>query len=1410
MFCLFVEPLGCISQAQVVDFHSHIQVAAEIQGPDEVETAKEALGSLGPDDEKYFSALSTFADSLVSRFALSGDPNDLDEGISRTKQVLDLAQAPSHFFHLAALCNMGQALIRRFKFRGDSSDLTQAISYFEAAMESCTPEQSLYLPVVASLVRGLLNRYWRYGDVADLDRIVETSSTALSTCRPESPSRDVLLNNFAIALQERFMKRGNRADLDTALMHYQSCLDLRPPGHPSRHSVLGNLADAMLLRFEVDGHLQDLESAANLYVSALQLRAPGQEGYLLLLTSLGTVFLRLSHAQGDAQKMEMAIDCYKTAMGLSTVPNLDHSRLLDNYGAALQSRFTLFGSIEDLDLAVQYLTTSSDILPPTYSSRPITLFSLGTVLFTRYNAAGNIADLDSSIEKLSSALELCEPGFHQRPIMLSVYGRALSVSFKVKGDIQDLDFAASTCKDTLALSSLKGPNYPSIMANLTSTLLECFYRSGNIEECQTIIDHCDRALVSTRPAEPAFIALKINRAKAFLQKFQYGREETDVDISIAVFREIIPTLSKEHAEYVPVHLQIGIALATRFKRSADPKDLDEAIAFYRVAKNGCKRGNFNYVPVCMQLGNALRERFEYHLDSVDALDKAIVLLTGVEELLSPTPKHFDYKASLVNLGIARFVRFQNQRSGDDLDAAIEHVSRALTLPASYEEFLVSFTLATLLSVRHTEQDDLKDLERCVELFGVAAEQMPLKHLNRGSLCRNYGKALVKLGYHRDRLRHLDAAIVFFVEALEHLPVLLYDQPLACMDLAEALRQRAILRGDYNDIYNAITLVQNIMNRLAEDSPVFHIVCRNAATLSMSMYELSIQLKNPAACFMEDGFRYYEKAAPYTLMDSFTSVAAALEWVEHAEKRCHSSALLAYQNALASLNQHLLTTASIKSRHATLLDKRWDTQTSTLATNAAACAIARGQLGLAVELSEQGRGLLWSQLSQSRTPLDALRSTSDAGRALASEFERVSAQLAQITIAQPTMMASRLTVEKATRRYRQFSKEFEDIVARIRQQEGFQSFLDRPSFQSLQRAALGGPVILVNISRQRCDALIVLHDAPPRLVPLSDTSLEDLSTLSAQFYRGLKTTTRFGEEKLRERQVVVVLRALWDSLVRPIVDELSTFLPRGARIWWCPTSKLTTLPLHAAGPYRKNEQNLPNIYVSSYTPTLAALIRARHRPPSTSSPRPPLPAFVAIGQATPTSTTPSLRTVDSELDLVQSLVPPSMPFSALSGDASTADAALAALGTHPWAHLACHGHPSLQQPFDSSFALLDRALTVLDIVRTTTGAGEFAFLSACHTAVGDAHAPDEILHLAAAMQFAGFRSVVGTMWAVDDGMVRHMVEGFYTYLFPRAASEEGPEGWDCTQAARALNKASKSVDKNLVTIDQRIVFIHIGA
>jgi CHAT domain-containing protein len=201
-----------------------------------------------------------------------------------------------------------------------------------------------------------------------------------------------------------------------------------------------------------------------------------------------------------------------------------------------------------------------------------------------------------------------------------------------------------------------------------------------------------------------------------------------------------------------------------------------------------------------------------------------------------------------------------------------------------------------------------------------------------------------------------------------------------------------------------------------------------------------------------------------------------------------------------------------------------------------------------------------------------------------------------------------------------------------------------------------------------------------------------------------------------------------------------------------------------------------------------------------------PSFVAIGQGQPRAgKSKELLAVDSEIELVRKLVPETINRTTISGDAATRASALQGLEENTWVHLACHGKQDREQPYNSHFVMKDQPITLLDIMEKDIPHAEFAFLSACHTAVGDEETPDEVIHLAAGLQFSGFKSVIGTLWEVDDAVAKHVVKAFYENLFKDL--EDGDK-MDCTKAAWALNRATHSV-KTKVPLEQRMVFIHVG-
>jgi CHAT domain-containing protein len=196
-----------------------------------------------------------------------------------------------------------------------------------------------------------------------------------------------------------------------------------------------------------------------------------------------------------------------------------------------------------------------------------------------------------------------------------------------------------------------------------------------------------------------------------------------------------------------------------------------------------------------------------------------------------------------------------------------------------------------------------------------------------------------------------------------------------------------------------------------------------------------------------------------------------------------------------------------------------------------------------------------------------------------------------------------------------------------------------------------------------------------------------------------------------------------------------------------------VPIHAAGIYdgpAEHQECCSDYIVSSYTPTLTALKKARDG--QASRLRRDMTMLTVAESHAPGL--PVLVNAVAEVEEVQrisrtasvTLVSSSQPVAGSSAT-TTVQSLKESLPLAHIVHLACHGIQKEQDPLLSGFCLGDGKLTVADLMRLKLPRAYLAFLSACETAKGDRDQPDQMVHLAAAMLFCGFRSVIGTMWCV---------------------------------------------------------------
>jgi len=554
---------------------------------------------------------------------------------------------------------------------------------------------------------------------------------------------------------------------------------------------------------------------------------------------------------------------------------------------------------------------------------------------------------------------------------------------------------------------------------------------------------------------------------------------------------------------------------------------------------------------------------------------------------------------------------------------------------------------------------------------------------------------------------------------------------------------------------------------------------------------------------EEIMQLYPIAAADTCAKIPARFKISSEWALFARDHRHPDTSTAYESAISLMKNSLAFSPTLEIQHSRLVSGRVDYET--LPLDYASHHIDIGRREQAVETLERGRGLLWSEMRGLRMSIDQLRLASVP---LAERLAAINNDLEALTTSGSAGIwlnegkadnadlmdpFGRLVIKQ-----RALVAERDTLISKIQSLPGFETFLTTPSFDTLRSAAEHGPVIIINHTMWRSDIIILLRDLPPSLIYTAKNFYDRANRLKDQL---LSARNHGLESGAYDDALSSVLKTLYDLVGRPVIQRLRDLnIPEQSRIWFCPTSVFCSLPLHAMGPIRSEGSvkfYFSDLYIPSYTPTLSALIESR-KPRAGPLDRPSILLVIQPDAKMPEAL--------QEMRVIQSV---GLSTVTLLWETATPSAVLEHLRHYPFVHVSCHGTLETGKPFDAFFKLYNGTrLTLLDIVRSRLPAAEFAFLSACHTAEHTTDSiADEGLHLAGAVQYCGFRSVVGTMWemADDDGpdLAGNLYESVFSNRWGRMPYHE--------RTAEALRDAVKVLRrKRNMTLERWVNFVHYGA
>ncbi|KAJ7121058.1 CHAT domain-containing protein [Mycena epipterygia] len=672
-------------------------------------------------------------------------------------------------------------------------------------------------------------------------------------------------------------------------------------------------------------------------------------------------------------------------------------------------------------------------------------------------------------------------------------------------------------------------------------------------------------------------------------------------------------------------------------------------------------------------------------------------------------------------------------------------------------------LGTALSYHFERLRDISDINEAILVTQQGVKLSPDGHPDKPKLLTNLGRALL---YHFEQLGDLEdinKSVTMLQKALELTPDSHKAKSASLNNLGNSLTRRFQQLGNISDINEPVLMFQQAMKLTPDGHPDKAAWVTN---LGSSLFCRFQQLQNPDD--HDHMISHYMSAACSSTGPAIVRFHAASMWAKHAQSVQHPSLLHAYSIALGLLPDLAWLGLSISDRHHHILRASW------VVRAAAAAAITADQYPKAVEWLEQGRSVIWGQLLNLRTPIDALKETYPV---LAEKLLSLSMQLEGAGTCNHSPYIKSLneqpgTLQATAQQYHENAHARDMLLKEIRELDGFEKFLLPKTISELSLAAEGGPVVILNISESRSDALILMPGLTDNVLHISllDFTIEEARNLVESLTTLVHTMGR-GERLSMQREGHPVLDGL--GITTPSKENLQ-------RIWWCPTGLLSFLPIHAAGVYGDNEtfgSKLSDFVISSYAPSLTALIQG-FRAKSLSPEGLQLLAVAqssAVGQA-------YIPGTHEELDHIERLALASGNTSVLQleQDAATVE--------------------SVQQGMKDS-----RWLTLSSIIKLSLPHANFAFLSACQTATGALNLEEESVHLAAGMLVAGYQGVIATMWSIMDNDAPQVAADVYEHLFKTSPP-------DPTRAAEALHLAVTKLREESgrkKSFFHWVPFIHVG-
>ncbi|ALG68702.1 CHAT domain-containing protein [Beggiatoa leptomitoformis] len=749
----------------------------------------------------------------------------------------------------------------------------------------------------------------------------------------------------------------------------------------------------------------------------------------------------------------------------------------------------------------------------------------------------------------------------------------------------------------------------------------------------------------------------------------------------------------------------------------------------------------------------IRKIIKVHIEKYKP-DKPELIWNRYEDMLKNTSRTTLYY--IHNEGVKYLEKFWKEGQITDLDDAIEKLKFTVDRTKSDSPALIERLNSLGIAVQEyaARLSSKESYNKCFEIYQQLIAKIPnhcdsfallsgLKNnlaISAKNFCSKgskfFGEDRLKC-FEKDMVKYSSEAIEHYAQAIElkeSLPPNL-ELPLLHHTLGNCLTDHYERLKTPSDLIEGLKAYEESVEKTPRNSSNYPKFLNGLATAYINRYDASGESQD-----LDNGINKCREAIKlgeeYSLEERAGAARNLLNWGYKYE----NWNLIEEAYPVVQKNSNLLVEKQLLREHQEAFLK--DTQG--IAVRVAYARIRTKQLEGAVEALEQGVArLLSSALARSNADLAQLQQDSPE------LYARYQDSLQVVNNAQRFYQnAPENLREKAQSEWQTAEKQFNALLADIRQLQGHESFLlIATDINTVKQVSKQQALIYIFFTKKGGYALNVFQGQ------IQATALPELkeATLLEKINGYFNAYDERGETWFKA--IETMTEWLCQAVMQPILQNT----PPNSQTTLIPIGLLNLLPLHAAAYVTTDSKRryVLDDYTISYAPNALSLQTARKRAQI------PAQKLLAINEPRPVKAN-ALPSCTVEIQAIQQYFAQADIF---AHEKATQEAVKNVLNNgYSVLHFSCHGGAKPEDPLKTGLLMAhNEMLTVQDFLNAQLNA-RLVSLSACETGMIGVKQVEEVVSLPTSLLQAGVAGVVASLWSVADLSTMLLMAQFYHRWF----------------------------------------------